>query len=742
MVRMLRVGRRLLLAVSLLLACKAVPTSILLEIRAGTGVADLEELRLTVISSADVPVKERRVPAEGRPTLPGELVLYPPDAAATVRILVRGLRGGSVTAEGATVVPLERERQTRATVTLGAGRLPDRDGDGIPDGIDSCPDLPNPSQGPCSGDAGVDARPDAAGDGAPLRDLAPDRGGDLGGDLDCDRDKDTYRALACGGDDCDDDRASVHPGASEGPPGDATCSDGIDNDCDGGKDQQDTGCKVCNVDNQCDDKNPCTADACVSGQCENTATSEGASCDDKNACTTGTVCTNGACAGGSAVSCQPSTNPCKQVSCNPASGCVTGNRADGTACNDGLYCTNPDACKAGVCTGPARDCSAGVLACHARTCNESTDQCVDSLAPDGTACDDKDACTQGESCKGGSCTPPPILNELVAAIGIGDRTDRTIVVDAAGDVHTVFHGGNSLRYATNKTGSWVNETVATVAAATSYPSLFLDAQGTLHVAFVDASGELRHAKRGSAGWTVATVVTPAKGPTSLVVTPTGTVHILFTRGNNQELHHATSGATWTLTQVDAVAATQYSLPTSMVLDAQGKLHVVAGLSEPFRLRYYTNASGSWVGSSPGAISGSHGLWPSLAIGPTGNLYISHQASDQTKAVVFLTTRTAAGWQTITAETVPTASGSSSGRFTSLVLDGQEKVHIVYRNAVQDLLRHITNRSGAWVGQDLDTAGGNTGRWPALARAPSGRIHITYERESANQVRHVTFSACP
>lgn len=41
-----------------------------------------------------------------------------------------------------------------------------------------------------------------------------------------DDDGDGFRSLTCGGDDCDDTRADVHPGASE------ICLDGLDNDCD------------------------------------------------------------------------------------------------------------------------------------------------------------------------------------------------------------------------------------------------------------------------------------------------------------------------------------------------------------------------------------------------------------------------------------------------------------------------------------------------------------------------------
>jgi hypothetical protein len=42
--------------------------------------------------------------------------------------------------------------------------------------------------------------------------------------------------------DCDDTDPAVHPGVTEGPPGDATCRDGKDNDCDLDVDTEDGGC--------------------------------------------------------------------------------------------------------------------------------------------------------------------------------------------------------------------------------------------------------------------------------------------------------------------------------------------------------------------------------------------------------------------------------------------------------------------------------------------------------------------
>jgi hypothetical protein len=59
------------------------------------------------------------------------------------------------------------------------------------------------------------------------RDVRADAPGDVADP--CDQDGDGFRATSCGGDDCDDARADVHPGAIE------PC-DGVDENCDGNAD--------------------------------------------------------------------------------------------------------------------------------------------------------------------------------------------------------------------------------------------------------------------------------------------------------------------------------------------------------------------------------------------------------------------------------------------------------------------------------------------------------------------------
>ena len=111
---------------------------------------------------------------------------------------------------------------------------------------------------------------------------------------------------------------------------------------------------------------------------------------------------------------------------------------NGTACDDGLFCTTADSCTAGVCRGGARSC-ADTLSCTTDLCDEAADSCINRVStgcvidnmciaagtPDplnacrtcnptlstttysavvnGTACNDGAFCTTADTCTAGTC---------------------------------------------------------------------------------------------------------------------------------------------------------------------------------------------------------------------------------------------------------------------------------------------------------------------------------------------------
>jgi hypothetical protein len=154
-------------------------------------------------------------------------------------------------------------------------------------------------------------------------------------------------------------------------------------DC--GKDGND--CATCAASNQC--QNP----SCSGGACGTTNKGDGTICDDGQFCSNPDTCTSGNC-GGPARDCSAVADPCNNAGCNETTNqCVKVPKTGSPTCDDTLYCTDPDTCSAGgVCGGPARVCPGNE--CNNGSCNENADSCV--LVPKTGAC-------SGGTCHGGSC---------------------------------------------------------------------------------------------------------------------------------------------------------------------------------------------------------------------------------------------------------------------------------------------------------------------------------------------------
>lgn len=159
---------------------------------------------------------------------------------------------------------------------------------------------------------------------------------------------------------------------------------------------------VCTASDQCHAAGTCNTST---GACTNPNAAAGTVCNDGNACTTNDKCQSGVC-NGTAVVCATPTSCQTAGTCNPATGvCTNPPVANGTACNDGNACTLTDTCQSGVCTGSNPVvCTASGQCKVPGVCNTGTGVCSIGAAPNGTACNDGNACTQTDTCQSGNCT--------------------------------------------------------------------------------------------------------------------------------------------------------------------------------------------------------------------------------------------------------------------------------------------------------------------------------------------------
>lgn len=194
--------------------------------------------------------------------------------------------------------------------------------------------------------------------------------------------------------------------------GDGTDSDTVDSDT------ADSAVDPCTT-KDCDDKNPCTTDGCKEGAC--TALPVAATpCDDGNACTKADACDGGVCKGAPSAACNDG-DACTDDSCDPGVGCKSKPKAKGLACDDGDACTLEETCDAGgKCLGTPKLCNDNNL-CTSDACKLG----VCTTTPvDGIPCEDGNACTTEDRCKGGACDPGPAPKCDDGKVCTGDGCDK------------------------------------------------------------------------------------------------------------------------------------------------------------------------------------------------------------------------------------------------------------------------------------------------------------------------------
>jgi hypothetical protein len=145
-----------------------------------------------------------------------------------------------------------------------------------------------------------------------------------------------------------------------------------------------------------------------SGQCEVVAQADGTTCDDGVFCTVDDACVAGICEPGQDNDCGITPAPCENVTCDEGSqSCATTAKQNGETCTDpNDLCLENTTCQNGLCSGQAKDCFFSPVPddCHVSVCNPQTGQCEPVPGNEGDPCTDiNDLCTVAKTCASGVC---------------------------------------------------------------------------------------------------------------------------------------------------------------------------------------------------------------------------------------------------------------------------------------------------------------------------------------------------
>jgi hypothetical protein len=169
-----------------------------------------------------------------------------------------------------------------------------------------------------------------------------------------------------------------------------------------------TGCAIdgaCWTEHTLNPANPCQVCEPTRSDSSWSALADGTLCMDNDPCTVKTSCQSGICAGTSLFEDgDPCTANCA-VGPDGEALSIQDTYPDGTACEDGNACTTDDICLFGACLGSDLSCDDFNL-CTLDLCEEGV--CQHTASNDALACDDGDECTLDDVCVVGFCLGSPL----------------------------------------------------------------------------------------------------------------------------------------------------------------------------------------------------------------------------------------------------------------------------------------------------------------------------------------------
>jgi hypothetical protein len=183
-------------------------------------------------------------------------------------------------------------------------------------------------------------------------------------------------------------------------------------------------------------------------------------------------------------------------------------------------------------------------------------------------------------------------------------TTPVIATDSNGHSHIVYlQQNNSLMYATNNAGSWVNTTIFTNPSGPAYDiSMAVDHNDKVHIAFsAYLSNLVRHATNAGGSWAIENVTqgSNVESVPALAIDSNNKVHIACLSYGTYDgiVYHENTTGTWTTSFVYPTFAVDF---ISMRLDHNDKAHI-GFMTASETVRYATNAAGSWQNTTIGKV---------------------------------------------------------------------------------------------------------------------------------------------
>ncbi len=343
-----------------------------------------------------------------------------------------------------------------------------------------------------------------------------------------------------------------------------------------------------------------------------------------------------------------------------------------------------------------------------------------------------------------TCTGAVTLTDVTATGNFGQFTSILL----PGGVEQVSHydGLNGNPVVTARTGPASFFTTTADAGPTAAAdvggdgtSMAVDSAGHLHVVAHNRTNDsLRYATNASGSWTAVTVEAGGARPRIVCDPVTGMLHVVHQNALNSSkpyLRYAWKGAGGSWQALDLLnLPIRRSSVHSLALDGAGVPHIIlvadANGSPWHIMRPYPNGAG---------LTGQEILLPlgqgapdstSMVIDPAGVVRVAYHATGSKS--LYLLSPSGLGWAS---ETIHSSEGSDVGLYCALAHDSVSgRLHAAYYDATHQMLWYARkDPGGSWIRFTLD-ASGDVGSHASLALDAAGAIRVAYRDETLKRLR--------
>ena len=288
--------------------------------------------------------------------------------------------------------------------------------------------------------------------------------------------------------------------------------------------------------------------------------------------------------------------------------------------------------------------------------------------------------------------------------------------------------------------SWTTQDIDNASRTGYRPSIAIDSQGALHIAYLDRDNtNLRYATNASGSWVLSTVDNSSVNPNN-VAAKTGIA--IDNRGHVHIIHPVQGSGVWVLNYTTNVSGSFVSTTitdttkddgkyASLAIAGNGSLHISVyrdnGGSD---LRYYTDESGVWTNET--VRTGSNfGKDSAIALNSKDEVVIVYRRDDGSDDI-YMSVGNRGSW------TSSQVASNRNAMYLAVAIDSNDDVHISSHNSGGSSkdLEYFTNSSGSWVRTTLDAGVG--GIFGSIVIDSNDDVHIAHaDSIGANDLQYAT-----